>query len=147
MLTFKCLNLGSLVKLYLFSIYSVFSYSSLFPPYFTPSLSLTCCDLLATVTFFCLISLLQSTLNTVTKVIFLVHHSDHVKSCHYPSGGFLSHYSTRSNFSSAISSLCKSASAYHWTESLLCPGSDTVLPTVCIHISCMTSYFYSPNCS
>lgn len=78
------------------------------PACFMPSLSLTCCDLLATVTFFPLISLLQSTPNTAAKVIFLVHDSDHVESSLSPSGGFLSHYSTRSNFSSAILRLCKS---------------------------------------
>jgi len=66
------------------------------------------CDLLATVTFFSLISLLQSTPNTAAKVIYLVHHSDHVKSFLSPSGGLLSHYITRSNFSSAISRLCRS---------------------------------------
>lgn len=72
--------------------YSIFSNSSSVPVCFIPSLSLTCCDLLATVTFFPLISVLQSTPNTAAKVIFLVHDSDHVKSSLSPSGGFLSHF-------------------------------------------------------
>lgn len=42
--------------------------------------------------------------------------------------------------------LQESTLAYHCSESLLFPGSGTVLPTVCIHFSWMTSYFYSQNC-
>lgn len=129
-----------------FPIYSIFSYSFFFfffSPCFMPSLLLSCRDLLAIVTFLPLISLLESNGNTVDKVIFLVHHSDHVTSCLGLSGGFLSHYTTRSNFSSSISRLHKSALAYKWTNSLLFPGSDTTLSTVCTLSSCMT--FYSPK--
>lgn len=79
-----------------------------FPPCFMPSLLLSCHDLLAIVTFLPLISLLESTRNTVDKVIFLVHRSDHLTSRLSLSGGFLSHYTTRSNFSSSISRLHKS---------------------------------------
>lgn len=142
-MTFKCPILDSTD---IFPINSIFSYSSFFsPPCFMPSLLLSCHDLLAIVTFLPLISLLESIRNTVDKVIFLVHHSDHVTSCLSLSGGFLSHYTARSNFSSSISRLHKSAFAYKWTNSLLFPVSDTTLSTVCTVSSCVTSYFYSPK--
>lgn len=112
---------------------------------FTPSLFFILCNLSATVTFFPLISLLQSTPNTVDKVIFLVHHW----SCQVMSQSLrwfsISLYYKVKFLLCNFKALQESALTYHWTKSLLFPSSDTVLPTVCIHISCMTSYFYSQN--
>lgn len=95
--TFKCPNLDSVGQIiYIFSPFTVSSAIHLFfLPCFMLSLSLICCDLLATITFLPRISLFQSTQNTVAKVIFLVHHSGCVILCLSLSGGFLSHYTTR----------------------------------------------------